>query len=65
MRIGLTETLIHINEDVGVREVCAEVFEGELERDVEVILSINPDTATGKHSARINLLFSVSNFAIS
>ena len=49
MRIGLTETLIRVSEDVGMREVCAQVFEGDLERDVEVTLSINPDTATGKH----------------
>ena len=48
MRIGLTETLIRVSEDVGMREVCAQVFEGDLERDVEVTLSINPDTAIGK-----------------
>ncbi len=49
MRIGLTETLIRVSEDVGMREVCAEVFEGDLERNVEVTLSLNPDTATCKH----------------
>ena len=32
-----------------MREVCALVFEGDLERNVEVTLSLNADTATGKH----------------
>ena len=45
----MTETLTRVSEDVGVREVCAQMFKGELERDVQVMLSINPDTATGKH----------------
>ena len=48
MTIGVTETLIPVSEDVGVREVCAMVFAGDLERNVEVTLSLNPLTATGK-----------------
>ena len=47
--IGLTETNIPVSEDVGVREVCAQVFEGDLERNTVVTLSFNADTATGKH----------------
>ena len=46
--IGVTETLIPVSEDVGMREVCAMVFAGDLERNVEVTLSLNPLTATGK-----------------
>ena len=44
----MTETLIPVSEDIGVREVCAVVFAGDLERNVEVTLSLNPLTATGK-----------------
>lgn len=50
MRIGLTETVIRVREDVGMRQVCAQVFDGDLERNVEVTLNLNPLTATGKHS---------------
>ena len=46
--IGVTEILIPVSEDVGVREVCAVVFAGDLERNVEVTLSLNPLNATGK-----------------
>ena len=46
--IGVTETLIPVSEDIGVREVCAVVFAGDLERNVEVTLSLNPLNATGK-----------------
>ena len=42
------ETRIAVSEDVGVREVCAQVFEGDLERNIVVTLSLNTDNATGK-----------------
>ena len=32
-----------------MREVCASVIEGDLERNAVVTLSLNPLTATGKH----------------
>ena len=47
--VGLTETLIVTNETVGVRQVCARVIDGNLERNAVVTLNLNPDTATGKH----------------
>ena len=37
-----------VDEDVGVREVCAEVIDGDLERPVVVTLNLNPRTAIGK-----------------
>ena len=46
--IGVTETFIVVNESIGVRQVCAEVTDGELERTVLVTLGLNQVTATRK-----------------
>ena len=47
--IGLTETLISVNESVGVREVCAVMIDGDLEHTVIVTLDLNQVTALGEH----------------
>ena len=46
--IGLTETLITVDESVGMRQVCAVVIDGDLERPVLVQLDLFPVTAQRK-----------------
>ena len=47
VEIGLEETAYTTPED-GTVEVCARVTEGELEREVEVVLSTVEGSATGQ-----------------
>ena len=47
--VGLTEILVEVDEDVGVREVCAVVTDGDLEQPVIVTLNLNPRTAIGNY----------------
>ena len=46
--IGLIETLITVNESVGMRQVCAAVLDGDLERRAEATLTLHPHTAMRK-----------------
>ena len=45
--IGMDETFIQVSEDIGVRQVCASITEGETEREIIVTLFSEDQTATG------------------
>ena len=46
--IGMDETMVNVDEDIGQRELCASIMSGELMREVQVMVVYADRTASGK-----------------
>ena len=44
----MEETLVEVSEDVGLRELCANITSGQLMRDVDVMVAYEGINAVGK-----------------
>ena len=47
--IGMEETMVNVDEDVGERELCAGLMSGQLTREVQVNVIFGDRTASGKY----------------